>query len=47
MDFIEKIFGLSPDGGDGSFEFMLFAIPIGGVCYLLYRRRQRRHRHDD
>jgi hypothetical protein len=31
MDFIERIFGMSPDGGSGSFEFMLFAIPIAGI----------------
>ena len=41
MDFIERIFGLAPDGGSGSFEFMLFAIPIAGICYLLVRRRAR------
>jgi hypothetical protein len=41
MDFIERIFGMSPDGGTGSFEFMLFAIPIAGICYLLLRRRAR------
>jgi hypothetical protein len=28
MDFIEKIFGISPDGGTGSFEFLLFAVPV-------------------
>lgn len=42
MDFIERIFGFSPDGGDGSFEFLLFAIPLAGIAYLLWRRRQRR-----
>jgi hypothetical protein len=41
MDFIERIFGLAPDGGSGSFEFMLFTIPIAGICYLLLRRRAR------
>jgi hypothetical protein len=44
MDFIEQLFGFSPDGGDGSFEFLLFALPIGGLCYLAYRRRQKRLR---
>jgi hypothetical protein len=43
MDFIEKIFGFAPDGGDGSFEFWLFAIPLAGVSYLALRRfRSRR-----
>jgi hypothetical protein len=25
MDWIEKLFGVSPDGGDGSAELMIFA----------------------
>lgn len=37
MDFIERIFGISPDGGSGAFEFLLFAIPIAGTVYLLAR----------
>jgi hypothetical protein len=28
MDFIGRIFGLSPDGGSGGFEFLLFVVPI-------------------
>jgi hypothetical protein len=47
MDFIERVFGFSPDGGDGSFEFMLFAIPIAGIVYLLWRRRSRRPERSD
>jgi len=38
MDFIERIFGFSPDGGSGAFEVLLFVIPIAGL-YLLYKRR--------
>jgi hypothetical protein len=38
MDFIERIFDISPDGGSGVFEFLLFAIPIVGL-YLLYKAR--------
>jgi hypothetical protein len=41
MDFIERIFGFSPDGGSGALEFLLFAIPIAGILYLVYRRRER------
>lgn len=41
MDFIERILGITLDGGDGSFEFLLFAIPITGIAYLVWRRRQR------
>lgn len=44
MDFIERIFGFAPDGGDGSFEFLLFAIPIAGLAYIFWRRRARRQR---
>jgi hypothetical protein len=28
MDFIEKLFGLSPDGGNGTLELTLFVIPF-------------------
>ncbi len=28
MDFIERLFGLSPDGGSGAFELSLLAIPF-------------------
>jgi hypothetical protein len=44
MDFIERIFGVSPDGGDGSLEFAyLTAVVVAGalVVYLVYRRRNR------
>lgn len=39
MDFIEKIFGVSPDGGSGAFEFILFAIPIIVLVILAVTRR--------
>jgi hypothetical protein len=39
MDFIERVLGFAPDGGDGSFEFLLFAVPIAGIAYLVWRRR--------
>jgi hypothetical protein len=42
MDFIERIFGISPDGGSGSFELMLIVVPI--LCVLLlywYRSTQK------
>jgi len=47
MDFIERLLGFSPDGGDGTFEFMLFAIPIAGIVYLVRRRRSRRQQDDE
>ena len=47
MDFIEKIFGFSPDGGDGSFELLLFLIPISLLVVLgLMRRRRKAQRRD-
>jgi len=46
MDFIEKIFGFAPDGGSGSFELLLFAIPIAGICYIVLRRHLRKQRKD-
>ena len=44
MDFIERIFGFSPDGGDGTFELVLFAIPIMGLVILAAWRQMRRMR---
>jgi hypothetical protein len=44
MDFIERIFGVSPDGGDGSLEFAYLTavvVAVALVVYLLYRRRNR------
>ena len=47
MDFIEPLFGISPDGGSGWFEFLLFATPLAGVAWLWDGRRQGSPRHDD
>jgi hypothetical protein len=44
MDFVEQLLGISPDGGTGSFEFLLFAIPICGVVYLYLKRRVEKRR---
>jgi hypothetical protein len=46
MDFIEKIFGLAPDGGSGAFEVLLFVLPVVGL-YLLYKRRAAARKHKD
>jgi hypothetical protein len=40
MDFIEQLFGVSPDGGSGTLEFLLFVIPV--VCLILYWARSMR-----
>ena len=34
MDFLESLFGFSPDGGDGTFELLLFALPVIGILML-------------
>jgi hypothetical protein len=44
MDFIERIFGISPDGGTGSLEMLLFALPIMGVIAIVAWRRGGRAR---
>ncbi len=44
MDFIERFFGLSPDNGDGSTEFLWFvaiAVVLVAAFYLHQRRRAR------
>ena len=39
MDFIERLTGLSPDGGDGSTEMLFFiAIVVFALILLLYSR---------
>ena len=40
MDFIERIFGFSPDGGSGLFELLLFMLPVLGLV-ALWRARPR------
>lgn len=40
MDFIERLFGFSPDGGSGSFEFLLFLIPIIGIVAIRELRKR-------
>jgi hypothetical protein len=41
MNFIEQIFGMSPDGDSGSLEILLFVAPIVAVVALLRWRKNR------
>jgi hypothetical protein len=34
MNFIERILGISPDGGSGVLELLMFLVPIAGVCVV-------------
>jgi hypothetical protein len=48
MDWIERIFHVSPDAGNGSLELLFFLCPIAafliGVLSLLWLRHTRRKR---
>jgi hypothetical protein len=39
MDFIEKWFGISPDGGDGSTELLYIIVLVVVVAAILGRKR--------
>ena len=43
MSFIESLFGISPDGGSGTFELLLMLIPIAAVAVRAFARRLRIH----
>ena len=42
MDFIERLFGLSPDNGDGSTEILWLVVLAIVVASFVYFRIQRR-----
>jgi hypothetical protein len=42
MDFIERMFGISPDGGDGSTELMLLTMLVLIVAAITWRWLSRR-----
>jgi LPXTG-motif cell wall-anchored protein len=42
MDFIERLFSLSPDNGDGSTEILWLAVLAIAVAVFVYVRRRRR-----
>jgi hypothetical protein len=39
MDFIEKLFGIAPDGGDGSLEALWVGAIIVAAVAFAFRRR--------
>ena len=41
MDFIERLFGASPDGGNGLFELLWLLLPLA-VLAIVWRVRVRR-----
>ena len=42
MDFIEQLFGLSPDNGDGTTELIWLAATIGIAALFVARRYAKR-----
>ena len=39
MDFIERLFGVAPDGGDGSLEVVWLIALVVAVAAFVFRRR--------
>jgi hypothetical protein len=39
MHFIETVFGISPDGGDGSLEFLYLVAGATAIAAVILRRR--------
>jgi hypothetical protein len=46
MDFVERLFGVSPDNGDGSFELVLLAFVIVAAIGALWIRWRKQHGRD-
>jgi hypothetical protein len=42
MDFIERMFGISPDGGDGSTELMIISVVVLLAIMAAWRWRSKR-----
>jgi hypothetical protein len=41
MDFIERLFGISPDGGDGSLEVLYLVGGVAMIVIIVFRRHLR------
>jgi hypothetical protein len=39
MDFVERLFGVSPDNGSGAFEFLAIVVLIGIAALCIVWRR--------
>jgi hypothetical protein len=46
MDFIERFFGVSPDGGDGSLEFVYAVSVVAAIVFVSYVLQRRGSRRD-
>ncbi len=42
MDFIERVFGISPDNSSGAFEILLFLVPIVVIAWIYAKRHRLR-----
>jgi hypothetical protein len=42
MTFLEMLFGINLDGGNGLFELLLFLVPLTGILLLRVRQLRRR-----
>ena len=38
MDFVERLFGISPDGGDGSLEVLFLSVTVFVLVGIVFRR---------
>jgi hypothetical protein len=47
MDFIERFFGISPDGGDGSLEILLLVLLVLIITAIGMHLPHRRKRTDE
>jgi hypothetical protein len=47
MDFIERVFHISPDGGSGALELALLLVPVVVVVVFLLARHSKRARTRD
>lgn len=41
MHFLESLFGISPDGGNGSIELLLLMIPLAAIAIARIRQFRR------